>query len=340
MLFDHLHQFLSALIQRADAGYIAILSDGDKAQLRVITGLCTVSLGHCDLRGADDAFGIHWPHATFSPALQDVVACKIYLIWSRRGFNEPTFRLYCTSFPHLLQLSICSMEPLLFPGCIAGLAGFTPPKPCHAGACTVGSAAGGADKVGQLLTGLPELHGTGGVIHPGLRFGQIPALILAHGALPGPLHLADLVLGVFFPVVLDVTGVELFKALLGPGRRCAQLREDGEKGVAVAPAAKSSPSAVAGGGFKLAADGVGCRDSTKRHTAGKICVSLRLMGQILCYTSDSDPMISQSRAVSDVLSEPPGCFMGDILLEKGTGKMILFYIAVFFAAFLGRLLKK
>ena len=36
MLFDHLHQFLSALIQRADAGYIAILSDGDKAQLRVM----------------------------------------------------------------------------------------------------------------------------------------------------------------------------------------------------------------------------------------------------------------------------------------------------------------
>ena len=51
-------------------------------------------------------------------------------------------------------------------------------------------------------------------------------------------------------------------------------------------------------------------------------------------------MISQSRAVSGVFSEPPGCFMGDILLEKGTGKMILFYIAVFFAAFLGRLLKK
>ena len=97
---------------------------------------------------------------------------------------------------------------------------------------------------------------------------------------------------------------------------------------------------AAGGDFKLAADGVGCRDSTKRHTAGKICVSLRLMGQILCYTSDSDPMISQSRAVSGVLSEPPGCFMGDILLEKGTGKMILFYTAVFFAAFFGRLLKK
>ena len=67
----------TALIQRADAGYIAILSDGDKAQLRVITGLCTVSLGHCDLRGADDAFGIHWPHTAFSPALQDVVTCKI-----------------------------------------------------------------------------------------------------------------------------------------------------------------------------------------------------------------------------------------------------------------------
>lgn len=44
---------------------------------------------------------------------------------------------------------------------------------------------------------------------------------------------------------------------------------------------------AAGGGFKLAADGVGCRDSTKRHTAGKICVSLRLMGQMLCYTSDA-----------------------------------------------------
>ena len=132
-----------------------------------------------------------------------------------------------------------------------------------------------------------------GIVHrgvgPGGILGQIPALILAHGALPGPLHLADLVPGVSAAVVLDVPGVELFKALLGPGRRCAQLREDGEKGVAVAPAAKSSPSAVSGGGFKLAADGVGCRDSTKRHTAGKICVSLRLMGQMLCYTSDALP---------------------------------------------------
>ena len=143
MLFDHLHQFLSALIQRADAGYIAILSDSDKAQLRVITGLCTVSLGHCDLRGADDAFGIHWPHTAFSPALQDVVACKIYLIWSRRGFNESTFRLYCTSFPHLLQLSICSIEPLLFQGYIAGPACLTPPKSMYTYPGAVHSAAGG-----------------------------------------------------------------------------------------------------------------------------------------------------------------------------------------------------
>lgn len=340
MLFDHLHQFLSALIQRADAGYIAILSDGDKAQLRVITGLCTVSLGHCDLRGADDAFGIHRPHATFCPALQNVFARKVDFIGCRRRFNQLAFCLYCTSFMHLLQFHICRIKTFPLSGCITGLARLTPAKPGHAGACTVGPAAGGADKLGQLLTGLPELHGAGGGVHPGLCFGQIPALILAHGALPGPLHLADLVLGVFFSAVLDVPGVEGFQALLRPGRRCAQLREDRKEGVAAVPAAKSSPSAVSGGGFKLAADGVGCRDSTKRHTAGKICVSLRLMGQMLCYTSDSDPMISQSRAVSGVLSEPPGCFMGDILLEKGTGKMILFCIAVFFAAFFGRLLKK
>ena len=167
MLFDHLHQFLSALIQRADAGYIAILSDGDKAQLRVITGLCTVSLGHCNLRGADDAFGIHWPHTAFSPALQDVVACKIYLIWSRRGFNEPTFRLYCTSFPHLLQLSICSIEPLLFPGCIAGPACLTPPKSMYTCPGAVHSAAGGPSEVCKALPGLPQLHGAGGGVSAG-----------------------------------------------------------------------------------------------------------------------------------------------------------------------------
>lgn len=253
--------------------------------------------------------------------------------------NHSGFGQLCGGAKVLYDYNIFLLFFIAFrrPACLTAGA---PAKPCHAGACAVCPAAGGADKVSQLLAGLPELHGTGGGVHPGLCFGQIPALILAHGALSGPLHLADLVPGVSTAVVLDVPGVELFKALLRPGRRCAQLREDGKEGVAAIPAAKSSPSAVSGGGFKLAADGVGCRDSTKRHTAGKICVSLRLMGQILCYTSDSDPMISQSRAVSGVFSEPPGCFMGDILLEKGTGKMILFYIAVFFAAFLGRLLKK
>lgn len=232
MLFDHLHQFLSALIQRADAGYIAILSDGDKAQLRVITGLCTVSLGHCDLRGADDAFGIHWPHTAFSPALQDVVACKIYLIWSRRGFNEPTFRLYCTSFPHLLQLSICSIEPLLFPGRVAGLAALAPPKPMHACPGAVHSAAGGPSEVRKALPGLSEPHGAGGGVSPGGVLGQIPAFPLADGPLPGALHLADLVAGVEPAVILDVPGVEGFKVLLRPCGRAAQLREHHEEGVA------------------------------------------------------------------------------------------------------------
>lgn len=290
-------------------GFFDFMTVAVVADLLSLTSICAIIIA------VDAAFGVDF--------LSDAIA---------RPFD-----VAFTDFNDSLSGGICQCVVADVPCSSAGL---TPAKPGHAGACAVCPAAGGADKVSQLLAGLPELHGTGGGVHPGLCFGQIPALILAHGALPGPLHLADLVLGVFFSAVLDVPGVELFKALLRPGRRCAQLREDGEKGVAAVPAAQPCSGAVAGGGFKLAADGVGCRDSAKRHTAGKICVSLRLMGQMLCYTSDSDPMISQSRAVSGVLSEPPGCFMGDILLEGGTGKMILFYIAVFFAAFFGRLLKK
>ena len=339
MLFHHLDDLFPSIVQPAYRTDRTILPDDNETFFRIISVLCTVALADCENGVFSKFIGLRKADLPFSHLL-DSVALKTQGVWQRRRGNSSSGQFDFTRLTQRRQIvvnGIQSLLPFRRPRCPPGL---TPAKPGHAGAGAVCSAAGGVDKVGQLLTGLPELHGTAGVVHPGLCFGQIPALILAHGALPGPLHLADLVPGVFFPAVLDVPGVELFKALLRPCRRCAQLREDGEKGVAAVPAAQPCSGAVAGGGFKLAADGVGCRDSTKRHTAGKICVSLRLMGQILCYTSDSDPMISQSRAVSGVLSEPPGCFMGDILLEKGTGKMILFYIAVFFAAFFGRLLKK
>ena len=132
-----------------------------------------------------------------------------------------------------------------------GLTALAPAKPGHARPGAVHSAAGDADKVGQLLTGLPELHGAGGGVGPGGILGQIAALVLAHGALPGPLHLADLVPGVLAAVVLDVPGVEGFQALLRPCRRCTQLREDGKEGVTAVPAAKPGPGAVAGGGLEV-----------------------------------------------------------------------------------------
>lgn len=99
-----------------------------------------------------------------------------------------------------------------------------PAKPRHTGAGAVHSAAGGADKVGQLLTGLPELHGTVGGVGPGGILGQVPALVLAHGALFGPLHLGYLVPGVLAAVVLDVPGVQGFQALLYPGDEGRSLR--------------------------------------------------------------------------------------------------------------------
>ena len=56
--------------------------------------------------------------------------------------------------------------------------------------------------------------------------------------LPGTLHLADLVLGVFLAVILDVPGVQLLQAFLCPCRRVTQLRKHGEKGVTAVPAAQ------------------------------------------------------------------------------------------------------
>ena len=96
MLFDHLHQFLTALIHR--------------------------------------------PHATFCPALQNVFARKVDFIGCRRRFNQLAFRLYCTSFTHLLQFHICRIKTFLLSGCITGLARLAPAKACHAGAGTVGPA--------------------------------------------------------------------------------------------------------------------------------------------------------------------------------------------------------
>ena len=210
MLLNHLHQFLTALIQRPDTGNIAILPNGNKTILGIVTGLCSVTLGHCDFGRADNAFGIHRPHATFCPALQNVFARKVDFIGCRRRFNQLAFRLYCTSFTHLLQFHICRIKTFLLSGCITGLARLAPAKACHADAGAVRPAAGGADKVRQLLTGLPELYRAGGGIGPGGILCQIPALVLAHGALPGPLHLADLVPGVLAAVVLDVPGVQGF----------------------------------------------------------------------------------------------------------------------------------
>lgn len=59
MLFDHLHQFLSALVQRANAGYVSVLPNGNKAKLGIITGLSAIALRHCNLGRTNDAFCIH-----------------------------------------------------------------------------------------------------------------------------------------------------------------------------------------------------------------------------------------------------------------------------------------
>lgn len=126
-----------------------------------------------------------------------------------------------------------------------------PPKPSNAGAGAVGPAAGDADKVRQLLPGLPQLHRAVGGVGPGGILGQISALVLAHGALFGPLHLGYLVGGVLAAVILDVPRVEGFQALLRPGGRGSQLMEHREKRVTAVPAAQPAAGAVAGGAFKI-----------------------------------------------------------------------------------------
>ena len=167
--------------------------------------------------------------ASIGPIPRSAQRCKTWSLAKFISFGADgdsmsrPFRLYCTSFPHLLQLSICSIEPLLFPGRIAGPA-------CPRSARTHARLSGRCplcrrwpSEVCKALPGLPELHGTGGGVSPGGVLGQIPAFPLADGPLPGALHLADLVAGVEPAVVLDVPGVEGFKAFLRPCGRAAQL---------------------------------------------------------------------------------------------------------------------
>ena len=66
----------------------------------------------------------------------------------------------------------------------------------------------------------------------------LPFLPPAHIAFSGTLHLVDLVPGIFLPVVLDVSGVQLFQLVPRPRGRVAQLREQREKGVTAVPAAQ------------------------------------------------------------------------------------------------------
>ena len=66
----------------------------------------------------------------------------------------------------------------------------------------------------------------------------LPFFPAADVPLPGTLHLADLVLGVFLAVILDVPGVQLFQLVPRPRGRVAQLRKHGEKGVTAVPAAQ------------------------------------------------------------------------------------------------------
>ena len=171
MLFDHLHQFLSALVQRANAGYVSVLPNGNKAKLGIITGLGAIALRHCNLGRTNDAFCIHRSHATLCPVLQNVRTCKVQNVGRWRGFDKLTSGLYCTSFPHLLQLCIGCIETFLFTGNEANLTAGTATKPCHVGAGAVGSAAGlgmelAARKTLQALKQITVSIEIGGVTGP------------------------------------------------------------------------------------------------------------------------------------------------------------------------------
>ena len=81
-------------------------------------------------------------------------------------------------------------------------------------------------------------HSAVGGVRPGCRLGEMPFLPPEHIAFSGTLHLVDLVPGVPFAVVLDVSGVQLFQLVPRPRGRVAQLREHREKGVTAVPAAQ------------------------------------------------------------------------------------------------------
>ena len=106
------------------------------------------------------------------------------------------------------------------------------------GAGAVNPSAGGLRKLGKALAGGFQAHSAVGGVHPGFRLGKIPLFPSAHIAFSGTLHLVDLVPGVQFAVVLDVSGVQLFQLVPRPRGRVAQLRKHGEEGVAAVPAAQ------------------------------------------------------------------------------------------------------
>ncbi|MFR1572156.1 MAG: hypothetical protein ACLSTW_04400 [Faecalibacterium sp.] len=70
------------------------------------------------------------------------VLAKFKTLGAGGDLDKLTSGLYCTSFPHLLQLCIGCIETFLFTGNEANLTAGTATKPCHVGAGAVGSAVG------------------------------------------------------------------------------------------------------------------------------------------------------------------------------------------------------
>lgn len=132
-------------------------------------------------------------------------------------------------FNDSLPSGVCQRVVSDSPRCLTAGA---PPKPMHACPGAVHTATRGLRELCKALPGGSQPHSGVGGVQPGGVLGQIPLLPFAHVPLPGALHLVDLVLGVQFAVVLDVAGVQGFQLFLCPGRRVAQLREDGKKAVA------------------------------------------------------------------------------------------------------------
>lgn len=138
-------------------------------------------------------------------------------------------------FNDSLPSGVCQRVVSDSPRCLTAGA---PPKPMHACPGAVHTATRGLRELCKALAGGFQADGAVSSVHPGGILGQIPLFPAAHIALSGTLHLADLVLGVFFAVPLDVPGIQLPQLLLCPLGRVAKLREHRKKGVAAVPAAK------------------------------------------------------------------------------------------------------